>query len=105
MLHKMLYEYVLFLQRKNNKLIGKDENGNFYYQSNQGKRWVIYNKKSSLAKTTVPPRWHIWLHYTDNEVPTSNKEIKRTPNLTNIKNSHHQNKKIKSFYKSWNPNS
>ncbi len=75
------------------RLIGKDENGNSYYESSTGKRWVVYNKTPD--PTTVQPSWHIWLHYSDDALPVPRKKrcVKRLPSTKNNKN----------YYKSWNP--
>jgi NADH:ubiquinone oxidoreductase subunit len=75
------------------RLVGKDENGNSYYESSTGKRCVVYNKISD--PTTVPSYWHIWLHYSDDALPIPSKKhyIKFSSNAT----------KNKSYYKSWNP--
>ncbi|GFT88597.1 mlaD domain-containing protein [Nephila pilipes] len=72
------------LLRREDKFVGRDENGNSYYESSKGKRWVMYSSVSE--PTTVPPQWHIWLHYTDNVVPVNNKKrkVKHTPNLTGV---------------------
>ena len=32
------------------KLVGKDENGNKYYESKSGRRWVIYNGEVEASK-------------------------------------------------------
>jgi len=103
MLSKICNAIRYLLQRKG-KFVGRDENGNSYYESNQGKRWVTYSSVSE--PTTVPPKWHIWLHYTDDTVPVNNKKkkIKHTPNLTGTKDAYYPNQKVKNYYKSWNPN-
>ncbi len=57
------------------QLVGEDEFGNRYYQQSSGvgpldvpRRWVIY--KDLAEATLVPPDWHGWLHYTEDEPPT-----------------------------------
>ncbi|MDD9331715.1 MAG: NADH-ubiquinone oxidoreductase subunit NDUFA12 family protein [Wolbachia sp.] len=90
--------------QKEGKLIGKDENGNSYYESSKGKRWVMYSR--IFEPTTVPPEWHIWLHYTDNSVPVKKKKrnVKHIPNLTGTKDAYYPNRKVNNYYKSWDPN-
>ncbi|QMV45796.1 NADH:ubiquinone oxidoreductase [Wolbachia pipientis] len=91
------------LLRREDKFVGRDENGNSYYESSKGKRWVMYSSVSE--PTTVPPEWHVWLHYTDNVVPVNNKKrkVKHTPNLTGTKDACYPNQKVKNYYKSWSP--
>ncbi|MBC6685847.1 NADH:ubiquinone oxidoreductase [Wolbachia pipientis] len=91
------------LLRREDKFVGRDENGNSYYESSKGKRWIMYSSVSE--PTTVPPEWHVWLHYTDNVVPVNNKKrkVKHTPNLTGTKDAYYPNQKVKNYYKSWSP--
>ncbi|WP_410542444.1 NADH-ubiquinone oxidoreductase subunit NDUFA12 family protein [Wolbachia endosymbiont of Tetranychus urticae] len=96
-----IYNAVTNLLRIKGKLIGRDENVNSYYESSKGKRWVIYGNVSE--PTTIPPEWHIWLHYTNNEVPVNNNK-RKTPNLTGTKGAYYPNQKVKNYYESWNPN-
>ncbi len=56
------------------KEVGTDTQGNRYYQDKGGasingktRRWVIYNGEVEASR--VPPAWHGWLHYTQDEVP------------------------------------
>ncbi|MDN5248315.1 MAG: NADH-ubiquinone oxidoreductase subunit NDUFA12 family protein [Wolbachia endosymbiont of Tyrophagus putrescentiae] len=84
------------------KFVGKDENGNLYYESSKGKRWVIYNR--IYEPTTVPPEWHIWLHYSNDTIPDSKKRRKKhVPNLTGTKNAYYPNQKVENHYESWDP--
>ena len=53
--------------RKGEK-VGEDDQGNTYYQSKTGKRWVIFNGECEASR--VSPDWHGWLHYTWDEPPT-----------------------------------
>lgn len=53
--------------RKGQK-VGEDSQGNLFYQSAEGKRWVIYNGEAEASR--VDPDWHGWLHYTYDEPPT-----------------------------------
>ena len=57
------------------RLVGKDQDGNRYYESRdtvsydgRKRRWVLYNGYAEASK--VPPDWHGWLHYTFDEPPT-----------------------------------
>ncbi len=72
------------------KKIGKDEEGNSYYQTKDGKRrWVIYN--GTVEASRVPPEWHLWLHKTVSEPPTvkplktKSWEKPHAPNLSGTK--------------------
>ena len=56
-----------FTWRKGEK-VGEDNQGNVFYQSAEGKRWVIYNGEAEASR--VDPEWHGWLHYTYDEPPT-----------------------------------
>ena len=49
------------------KFVGSDENGNKYYQSKKGERWVIYSKKIEATKITSD--WYLWMHYTVDKIP------------------------------------
>ena len=67
--------------------VGRDEQGNVYYQSDGGRRrWVIYAGEADASR--VPPEWHGWLHHIWREppsvAPVSNKpwEKPHLPNLT-----------------------
>lgn len=58
----------LFTTRKGIR-VGKDEQGNIYYQNKGGiRRWVIYNGISEASR--VSPDWHGWLHHTFDTPPT-----------------------------------
>jgi len=51
------------------QLVGKDDQGNAYYQTEGGKRrWVLY--EGGVEASRVPPEWHRWLHYTADLPPT-----------------------------------
>tara|TARA_R110002124_G_scaffold95868_3_gene240163 strand:- start:200 stop:595 length:396 start_codon:yes stop_codon:yes gene_type:complete len=61
-----------FFTWKYGKLVGKDEQGNRYFEASKGqklggypRRWVLYNGYAEGSR--VPPEWHGWLH---NTVPT-----------------------------------
>ena len=68
-------------------LVGKDDFGNRYYQTKDGKRrWVIY--AGTVEASRVPPEWHGWLHHTFALPPTEEPfksrawEAPHQPNLT-----------------------
>ena len=48
--------------------VGEDSQGNVFYTSTDGKRWVIFNGEAEASR--VDPDWHGWLHYTYDEPPT-----------------------------------
>ncbi len=52
--------------RKGSK-VGEDALGNRYYQSAEGRRWVIY--KGSNDASRVPAEWHSWLHHLIEPIP------------------------------------
>ena len=94
------------------KLIGKDEFGNKYYQSKNGKRWVIYNGETNASKITSD--WFSWIHHTVNTIPIEKKVGKYSwqkphkENKTGSEESYKPNKiskKSKDFkkYESWKP--
>ena len=67
--------------------VGKDEFGNRYYQTKDGKRrWMIY--AGTVEASRVSPDWHGWLHHTyelpPTEAPLTRKTWERDhqPNLT-----------------------
>ena len=49
------------------KLKGVDQFGNKYYESNSGKRWIVY--KDVVEASKIPPNWFSWIHFTNNGVP------------------------------------
>lgn len=56
--------------RNHGRAVGQDGEGNRYYESRDGKRrWVIYAGENDSSR--VPPEWHLWLHHTRAEPPTS----------------------------------
>ena len=91
------------------KLVGQDKNGNKYYQSKSGRRWVIYNGEVEASK--IPNEWYSWMHYMNNKIE-NNHDLKKygwqkehLPNQTGSNNSYHPkkyNNGIKKKYKSWN---
>ncbi len=57
----------LFTWRKGRR-VGKDEQGNLFYQTADGKRrWVIYN--GPIEASRITPEWHGWLHHTYEDPP------------------------------------
>lgn len=57
-----------FATWRQGELVGEDEQGNKFYQSQKGRRWVIFNGESEASR--VSPDWHGWLHRTYDEPPT-----------------------------------
>ena len=55
------------------KLVGTDELGNKYYESKNGKRWVIYAAEIDASK--IPVEWYSWIHFTHNKIE-NNHELK-----------------------------
>tara|TARA_B100000902_G_C26801677_1_gene664774 strand:+ start:127 stop:366 length:240 start_codon:yes stop_codon:yes gene_type:complete len=47
-------------------LVGKDSLGNKYYESKNGKRWVIYAK--DIEATKIPVEWYSWIHFIPNRI-------------------------------------
>ena len=74
--------------------VGKDEFGNRYYQTKDGKRrWMIY--AGTVEASRVPPDWHGWLHHTYELPPTEDPpkrnawELDHQPNLTGTSGAWH----------------
>ena len=91
------------------KLVGSDNNGNKYYESKSGKRWVIYSNE--IDATKIPVEWYSWMHFTKNRIE-KNHELEKyewqkphKPNLTGTESAYYPNKKkqdaINKKYKSW----
>ncbi len=90
------------------KLVGEDKNGNKYYESKSGRRWVIYNGEVEASK--IPNEWYSWMHYMKNKIE-NNQSFKKyvwqkehLPNQTGSENSYHPKKyknANKKKYKSW----
>lgn len=51
------------------KAVGEDRAGNRYFESADGRRWVIYNGANDASR--VEPEWHGWLHGTHDGDPES----------------------------------
>jgi NADH:ubiquinone oxidoreductase subunit len=57
------------LTRKHGREVGRDGQGNIYYETADGaRRWVIYAGENDSSR--VPPEWHLWLHRTRDKAPT-----------------------------------
>ena len=78
------------------KFIGKDENGNKYYESKNGRRWVIYN--GEVDSTKIPNEWFSWIHFTKNKIEKVQDQKKfswqksHKPNLTGTDKAYHPKK-------------
>jgi NADH:ubiquinone oxidoreductase subunit len=90
------------------KFIGSDSDGNKYYQSKKGKRWVIYSGEIDASK--ISNEWYSWMHFTYNKIE-NNHDLKKydwqkphQSNQTGTKNAYHPNTnngQIKKKYTSW----
>ena len=63
------------------QLVGQDEFGNRYYESDtqsrlfrKKDRWVVYNGKIEPSK--IPGLWFNWMHYQSNQIPNKYKPMK-----------------------------
>ncbi len=54
--------------RRTGTEVGRDAQGNVYYGSKAGRRWVIYNGAPEASR--VPPEWYLWLHKTVDTLPS-----------------------------------
>ena len=52
------------------KFVGQDSFGNKYYESKNGKRWVIYSGEIDASK--IPVEWYSWIHHTQNKIEIDN---------------------------------
>jgi NADH dehydrogenase len=91
------------------KLAGNDELGNKYYESKNGKRWIIY--ADSIDASKIPVEWFSWMHFTPNKIEKNHNLEKydwQKPhqfNLTGTEEAYYPNKNkdgIKKKYSSWN---
>ena len=57
----------LLYTRRHGTKVGEDEQGNSYYEGDNGRRWVLFNGESEASR--VSPDWHGWLHQTFDEKP------------------------------------
>ena len=90
------------------KLVGRDELGNKYYESKNGKRWVIYANIIDASK--IPVEWYSWMHFTPNKIEKTHKLEKydwqkpHQSNLTGTEKAYYPNKDKdgnKKKYSSW----
>ena len=90
------------------KLVGEDEQGNKYYESKKGKRWVIYSGIIDASK--IPVEWYSWMHFTPNKIEKTHELRKydwqkpHQSNLTGTNKAYYPNKDkdgIKKKYSSW----
>ncbi len=56
------------------KYVGRDKQGNKYYKSKSGKRWVIY--KGEVDASKIPNEWYSCMHHTNNKIQDLH-ELKR----------------------------
>lgn len=75
-------------------LVGKDDQGNTFYQTPGGKRrWVIFSGEAEASR--VSPDWHGWLHHTfedppeEGHLPRRPWELDHQPNLTGTSAAYH----------------
>ena len=90
------------------KLVGQDNFGNKYYQSKNGKRWIIY--KDEIDASNIPNEWYSWIHFTNNKIENLHELRKfdwqkpHQPNLTGTKQGYHpkkNNNAVKKKYNTW----
>ena len=91
------------------KFVGEDKNGNKYYESKSGRRWVIYNGEVEASK--IPNEWYSWMHHMNNKIENDHNLKKydwqkpHRPNLTGTDSAYYPNKNkkdaIEKKYKSW----
>ena len=90
------------------KLAGQDSFGNKYYESRNGKRWVIYSDEIDASK--IPVEWYSWMHFTHNKIENNHILQKydwqkpHQSNLTGTDQAYYPNKNkdgIEKKYKSW----
>tara|TARA_B100000401_G_C52419340_1_gene537395 strand:- start:119 stop:481 length:363 start_codon:yes stop_codon:yes gene_type:complete len=89
--------------------VGKDHLGNKYYESKNGKRWVIYSNE--IDATKIPVEWYSWIHFMPNRIEKTHELIKyewqkpHKPNKTGTESAYHPNKNkkdaVEKKYKSW----
>ena len=79
---------------RNGQRVGEDDQGNVFYQTQDGKRrWVIYNGESEASR--VSPEWHGWLHHTYEAPPTEKPLTRKSwekphkPNMTGSPAAYH----------------
>jgi NADH:ubiquinone oxidoreductase subunit len=91
--------------------VGSDSLGNKYYESKNGKRWVIYFNEIDASK--IPVEWYSWIHFTPNRIEKDH-ELKKYKwqkphqhNLTGTEAAYYPNRDEKNAidkkYKNWKP--
>lgn len=94
------------------KKVGEDEFFNQYFLTKNKKRIVIYNGLNEPSK--IPMNWHLWIHYSTNEIPNNNFHNTKyswqkihMPNLTGTPNSFNpknfESSKSTQIHHSWQP--
>ena len=90
------------------KLIGTDEFGNKYYESKNGKRWVVYSEE--VDSTKIPVEWYSWIHFMPNKIEKKHVLEKyewqkpHQSNLTGTESAYYPNKnkdESEKKYKTW----
>ena len=90
------------------KFVGKDNFGNKYYESKDGKRWVIYSGEIDASK--IPVEWYSWIHFTSNKIEKTHDLQKykwqkpHQPDLTGTDSAYYPNKNknaVEKKYNSW----
>ena len=95
------------------KFVGKDQFGNNYYSNSKDKkRWVIYN--GIIESSKIPSEWHLWIHYLSINKPSKdinkyNWQRKHEENLTGTPRAYKpegslfsDSKKNMKKYETWN---
>ncbi|MEL6359836.1 MAG: NADH:ubiquinone oxidoreductase subunit NDUFA12 [Pseudomonadota bacterium] len=88
------------LWRRGAKLVGKDEQGNRYFEENEPsasdgrkRRWVVYHGIAEASRVSAD--WHGWLHHTFDVPPTEEPLLRQTwekdhvPNMTGTPLAYH----------------
>ncbi len=106
---------------KQGKYVGKDEQGNLYYEQARGvgplgkpRRWVVYERLAEAS--LIPPGWYGWMHYKTDLPPTQEEyqprpfEAQHQPNYTGTALSysphadlHERGEPVASEYEAWKP--
>tara|TARA_Y100000741_G_scaffold312904_1_gene257626 strand:- start:215 stop:574 length:360 start_codon:yes stop_codon:yes gene_type:complete len=90
------------------RFVGSDKLGNKYYESKNGKRWVIYADTIDASK--IPVEWFSWIHFTNNKIEKDHNFEKYSwqkphqSNLTGTDKAYYPNKNKdgnKKKYSSW----
>ena len=91
------------------KFVGSDSFGNKYYESKNGKRWVIYS--GEIDATKIPVEWYSWMHSIKNKIEDTHElnkydwQKKHLSNQTGTEKAYNPQKyknATKKKYKSWN---